>query len=84
MSSEDEQQRERVKGFLESDTAFGMFSGECGGSGWMVRARRGESGPIDEDERPFPLNAVIAVVTLVAMGVAALWRLVRRKRLEGG
>ena len=79
MSSGDRDEGQRDKGFIESDTAFGMFSGETGGSGWMLRARRGEIGPIDEDERPFPLNAVIALVLLLAMGISALRRLLRRR-----
>jgi hypothetical protein len=67
------------KGFLESDAAFGLFSGETGGSGWMLRARHGEVGPVDEDEHPFPINAVIALVLLVALGISALRRLGRRR-----
>lgn len=77
MSKGDGDEGQRDKGFIESDTAFGMFSGETGGSGWMLRARRGEIGPIDEDERPFPLNAVITLVVLLAMGISTLRRFVR-------
>ena len=79
MSAGDGDEWQRDPGFIESDTAFGMFSGETGGSGWMLRARRGETGPVDEDERPFPINAVIALVILLAMGILAFRRLVRRR-----
>jgi hypothetical protein len=79
MSTADRDEGQCDKGFIESDTAFGMFSGETGGSGWMLRARRGETGPIDEDERPFPLNALIALVILLAMGISVLRRLFRRR-----
>jgi hypothetical protein len=79
MSADDRDEGQRDQGLVESDTAFGMFSGETGGSGWMLRSRRGEIGPVDEDERPFPINAVIALVMLLGMGISVLWRLVRRR-----
>lgn len=76
---EQSQEAREDMGYLGSETAFGM--GSPSQSYWTLRARRGESNrPIEEDERPFPLNAVVALVTLLAMAAAALWRCARRKR----
>jgi len=77
MHEQSQESREKM-GYLGSETAFGM--GNAGTSYWMLRARRGESNrPIEEDERPLPIAVLISLVTLLAMGAAALWRLVRRK-----